>query len=345
VETDEVQVARAADVDREACPRDRSAARPVDARSILGLQRSAGNRAVGALLASTAQPPGAGDAVRAAIPVQRQPTGPDPDAWAPEPVRWPEEAEGERNEPCFDEDAKASIVLGSVWANSAATDLTSMPPLLEDGNRMIAWALSSWEGVLGVEPGQAALGEAMDLLREAGTRVSAVIAPVNSMLEQLSTAAVTASSEASAAATMSTRPAGQEGEYDFEDPDASEPPRPCFDDGQQALIADAVRLADTAATELSRRPPDYRHALTLLQNAAGALAAIGGEEPGQAKLTGAIAMLDRVIAGVDAYLTPVETVVADAGADVKSAVARANEASEMAKRGRYAPGGDEPPEG
>jgi hypothetical protein len=85
--------------------------------------------------------------------------------------------------------------------------------------------------------------------------------------------------------------------------------------------------------------------LTLLQNAAATLATIGGEELGQAKLTSAVTMLDRVIAGVDTYLTPVETVVADAGADVKAAVARANEASEMARRGRYAAGGGaEPPE-
>ena len=41
-------------------------------------------------------------------------------------------------------------------------------------------------------------------------------------------------------------------------------------------------------TELSKRPPDYRKALATLRNAANRLDAIGGGEPGQAKLKGAV---------------------------------------------------------
>jgi hypothetical protein len=333
VETDEIRVAKSPEIEREAAGDVRAGAHPADARSILALQRSAGNRAVGSLL-EHAPRDHAGAAGFATVPLQRQPDGPPPDEWTPGPVQWPEEAEGERNQPCFGEEAKASIGLGTIWATSAVEDLSGMPPDLAHGQQMIAWALGAWEGAYGDAPGQAALGEAAEMLRDAGSRVSTLVEPVGQMLDKLTTAALSASGDASAAATVMTEAAS-----------ADEEPRPCFDASQQAIIADAVNLADAAATELSRRPPDYRQALATLKGAASRLASLGGEQPGQAKLSAAVAMLDRVIASVDAYLTPVESVVAEAAATVRSAVSRANEASEMAKRGRYAPGEGEPPEG
>ena len=242
------------------------------------------------------------------------------------PVVWPEETEGETHEPCFDSEAKSAIGAGIAWADSAVPDLTSMPPNFEGAVPTIEAALSSWEGAYGAEPGQTALNEAMDTIRRAAVRVSARTEPVGAMLGRLTTAAVSASSDASAAGAMMTTPAS-----------AEEQPWPCFDEGQKGVIAEAVNLADTAATELARRPPDYRSALATLRSATTKLAALGGEAPGQAKLKGAVATLDRVIDAVDAYLTPVETVLAEAAADVQAASAQARQAAEMLKPAPYSP--------
>lgn len=322
MEKDEIQAARIREIERAAAPGERSETRTADERSILALQRSAGNRAVGSLLAGPPRTPGA---TAFGLPVQRQPDGPPKEdrVW---PVAWPEEAEGETHQPCFDGEAQSAISLGVAWADAAVSDLTSMPPNFEGAVPTIEAALSSWEGAFGAEPGQSALNEAMDMIRRAGARVSARTEPVGDMLERLTTAAVIASSDASAAGAMMTTPAS-----------ADEQAWPCFDAGQKVVIAEAVNLADSAATELARRPPDYRRALATLRSATSKLAALGGEAPGQAKLTGAIATLDRVIDAVDAYLTPVEMVLAEAAADLQAASARARQAAEMLKPAPYSP--------
>lgn len=333
MEKEEIQAARIHEIDRTAAPGNRPETRTADERSILALQRSAGNRAVELLLARSPRAPGEAGGAPFALPVQREPDGPlqEERVW---PVAWPEETEGESHQPCFDPEAQSAIGVGVAWADSAVTDLTSMPPIFQAAVPTIEAALTSWEGAYGAEPGQTALNEAKDTIRRAGVRVSARTEPVDAMLERLTTAAVIASGDASAASTMMTQPASTEDE-----------PRPCFEEGQQAVIAEAVNLADTAATELARRPPDYRRALATLRTATTKLAALGGEGPGQAKLQGAVATLDRVIDAVDAYLTPVETVVAEAAADVQAASAQARQAAEMLKPAPYAAGESvEPPE-
>ncbi len=326
MEKEEIQTARTPEIDRTTAPVNGTDRQAADERVILALQHSAGNRAVGALLADPARAGRAGGAAPFELPLQREPDGPPPEerVW---PVAWPEETEGERNEPCFDPEVQAKIGLGAAWADSAAADLAAMPPDLAAAVPTIGAALESWGATVGAEPGKAALAEAMATIGRALDRVSVHVEPVSIVLEQAAVAVVTASGDASAAKSMLTRPASEE-----------DAPRPCFEEGQQAVIAEAVNLADAGATELGRRPPDYRKALATLRNASGRLSALGGEEPGQAKLRGAVADLDRVIASVDAYLTPVETVVAEAAADVRAASAQARQAAEMAVRPR--PGGE-----
>jgi hypothetical protein len=334
VENEEIRTTKIREIERAAAPGYRPKTRTPDERSILALQHSAGNRAVGALLAGAPRMPGVGDAAAFGLPVQREPEDP-PEEERVWPVVWPEETEGETNEPCFDADAKSAIGLGVAWADSAVADLTSMPPNFQAAVPTMETAFASWEGAFGGDPGQTALNEAKDTISRAGVRVSARTEPVESMLEQLTTAAVAASGDASAAATMMTTPESAEDES-----------RPCFEEGQQAVIAQAVTLADTAATELAKRPPDYRRALATLRSATTKLASIGGEGAGQAKLKGAVATLDRVVDAVDAYLTPVEAVVAEAAADVQAASAQARQAAEMLKPAPYAAGESvEPPDG
>jgi len=324
VENEEIQAIRIRDAERTAAPGLRPETRSADERSILALQQSAGNRAVEALLAGASRAPAVGGASPLRLPVQREPDGPPKEdrVW---PVVWPEETEGETNEPCFDADAKSAIGLGVAWADSAVADLTSMPPNFQAAVPTMETALASWEGAFGGDPGQTALNEAKDTISRAGVRVSARTEPVESMLGQITTAAVVASGDASAAATMMTTPASAEDES-----------RPCFEEGQQAVIAQAVTLADTAATELAKRPPDYRRALATLRSASTKLASIGGEGAGQAKLKGAVATLNLVVDAVDAYLTPVEAVVAEAAADVQAASAQARQAAEMLTPSPYA---------
>jgi len=341
VEKEELETARTPEIDRTAASGGRAQTRTADERSILALQRSAGNRAVGSLLAHAPRARGTGPVAPIQLPLQRKPDDPpEEEPWPEEPVSrpilWPEEAEGERNEPCFNPEFQARIGTGATWADAAAGDLTAMPPNFVGAVPTIEAALESWGSALGSDPGKTALNEAMATIGRARDRVSVLVEPVGAVLEQASVAAVTAAGDASAARTMMAKPAS-----------ADEEPRPCFDDGQQAEIAEAVNLADAAGTELGRRPPSYRRALTMLTNAAAKLDALGGEEPGQARLKGAGVLLNRVADSVDAYLTPVEAVVAAAAADVRAASAQAREAAEMAKPVRRAAGagtGTEPPE-
>jgi len=319
--------------------------------ALLALQRAAGNAAVVQLLRArgTAAVPApvvyrAGGSARIpalATPLQRKPDGPpEEEPWPEEPVSrpilWPEEAEGERNEPCFDPDSQAMIKAGATLADAAAAHLVAMPPDLETAVNDIAGALNDcWERALGAIPGETALGEAKARIQQAGLHVGAYVAPVSAMLEQLALAAQAASADASEASTMMTRPRS-----------AEEEPLPCFEDGQKAVIARAVALANNAATELGKRPPDYPRALATLRNAATMLGGLGGEEPGQAMLKGAVDKLYSVVDGVQVYLTPVAKVVAEAAADVKAASAQARQAADMARPGPYAAGGGaEAPEG
>lgn len=344
METDELEIQRAAEVARSpAAPEGTSVADPraTDERAILALQRSAGNRAVGGLLAGPrggATRPASTPYRRASFPplvVQRGPGDEIPSEDLPRPIAWPEEVEGERNEPCFDEDSRGAILVGSALANGVAADLGSMPPDLQGGLAGIKSALGSLERASGAQPGQGRLDEATDLVRRAAARLSVYAEPVAAMLEQLSTAAVAASTDALSAAGATTEPPKPaEGEE-------AEEPRPCFEEEQKAAIAQGAALADAAAAELARRPPDYRKALGMLSRAYTVLDGQGGQEPGQSKLRGALATLDKAINAVDAYLTPVEQVVADVAADLKDAGAVAGEAMEMAKPGPYAAGGAE----
>jgi hypothetical protein len=221
-------------------------------------------------------------------------------------------------EPCFDPGAQGEIELGVAWADAAAAHLSAKPPSLETALAELNAALETWEGAFGSDPGQSEMNEAKDAARRAGIRVSAYAEPVSAMLEHLSTAAVAASGDASAASTMMTEPAS-----------AEEEPRPCFEEGQRAVIAEAVNLADGAATELSRRPPDYYKALAALRNASSRLESLGGEAPGQARLRGAVATLNGVVDGVGAYLAPVDSVVTDAAADMEAASSQARAAAKM----------------
>ncbi len=221
-------------------------------------------------------------------------------------------------EPCFDPATQGVIERGVAWADAAAAHLSAKPPSLETALAELNAALEAWEGAFGSDPGQSEMNEARDAARRAGIRVSAYTEPVSAMLEQLSTAAVTASGDASSASTMMTEPAS-----------AEEEPRPCFEEGQRAVIAEAVNLADGAATELSRRPPDYYSALAALRNAAAKLESLGGEAPGQTRLRGAVATLNGVVDGVGAYLAPVASVVTEAAADLGAATSQARAAAKM----------------
>jgi hypothetical protein len=94
-------------------------------------------------------------------------------------------------------------------------------------------------------------------------RVSARVGSVGAMLGAATTAVLSARGDASAASRMMTVPKNPE--------DPEHVPGPCFLEGEQAVIAEAVNLADAAAAELNRRPPDYRKALATLQSAAARL--------------------------------------------------------------------------
>jgi hypothetical protein len=199
----------------------------------------------------------------------------------------------------------------------------------------------SWAATRGTNPGKAQLDGARSTIGRELTRVGTRVEPVGAQLDLAQNAALDASAEASAASTMMTTPKPPE------DPEeAQEEPEPCFQEGEQAVIAEAVNLADAAAAELGKRPPNYRRALASLRSAAAKLDGVGGMEPGGPRLAAAAASLGRVVDGVDAYVTPVEAVVAEAAANVRNASDDARGAAELVKPGPYAAGGSaEPPPG
>lgn len=340
MEKEEIQTAKTPETDQTVAPGNRAETRTADQRWILALQRSAGNRAVATLLAHAPRTRGVGRVTLSELPLQRKPDGPPeeepwPEEPVPRPILWPEEAEGERNEPCFDPDSQAMIGAGVRLADAVAAELVAMPPDLETAVKNIAVVLNDcWGHAGGSAPGQTELNEAMDVIQQAGTRVSAYVAPVSTMLEQLASEAQAASGDAREAASTITEPAS-----------ADEKPEPCFEEAQQALIGRAVLLTQDAVTELRKRPPDYPKALATLRNAANMLGALGGAEPGQAKLKGAVERLNLVVDSVRVYLTPVATVLAEAAMAVRAASAQAREAADMAKPGPSAAGGGaQPPE-
>jgi hypothetical protein len=319
-------------------------------RSILRLQATAGNRAVGTLIhggmRSSRRAGGIG--LRA---LQRDwgdeelgPTEepPIPGDFEPPTIQWPSnDAQGEPNEPCFSQESQALIGEGAGLADVAASHLFTMPPDLSGAVKEMEAALAAWEQVAGEEPGIGLLTGAKDKLAGAGSRVSVYVTPVAEMLARLSKGAQTAAADAEGASSMLHEVEPTE----YTPPEEAPPAQDCFDDDQKAMIAEGVALADVATTELDKRPPDYRAAFKLLDDAATKLGGVGGKEPGQAKLTTAVTTLSSVADVVEAYLDPVEKVVSAAATDVQDAGAAAREASEAAKRGPYGPGAKEPKAG
>jgi hypothetical protein len=325
----------------------------IDDRSILRLQRTAGNRAVGALLRARTAPGARPDASRGQV-LQRDKWGdedlgpteepPIPGDFEPPSIQWPSnDAQGEPNEPCFSQEAQAMIGEGAAEADVAASHLFTMPPDLPGAVKEMEAALAAWEQVAGEEPGMGLLTGAKDKLAGAGSRVSVYVTPVAEMLARLSKGAQTASSDAEDASSMLHEE--EDDPKHYTPPEEKPPAQDCFDVDQKAVIAEGVALADVATTELDKRPPDYRAAFKLLDDAAVKLGGVGGKEPGQAKLTTAVTTLSRVADVVEAYLDPVESVVSAAATDVQDASAAARDASEAAKRGSYAPGSKEPKAG
>lgn len=329
---------QADEISRVGAPHVESDVRTPEERSILALHQSAGNRAVATLLLEGRRRPGRPRATEAPgrrpRPAQRQEErGAGPSDYTPPPMLWPMEAEGERNEPCFAPDAQRAIGVGNLLADTAASTLSAAAPDLEGAVQDMEAALSSWEGATGAEPGMAMLTDAKETLGRAGARVSIYVTPVADMLQNLTTGTRAAAGEAREASGM-TREREATG-YRAPDEETSEP---CFDTRQQALIAEGATLAEVAAAELARRPPDYRRVLRIIDGAAEKLGTIGGSQPGQAKLSSAVASLDRMGDVVNAYLTPVEKVVSEAAADIREASAAAFAAAEAAKPPPERPG-------
>lgn len=326
MEKEELQAAKTPEVDRTATGGTRVETRTADERSILALQRSAGNRAVGTLLARGPRTPGVGGVSLLELPVQREPDGPPKEerVW---PVEWPKETEGERNEPCFDPGFQATILAGADSADKAGAYLSAGPPDLERAVAEIETAHADWISVDGSHPGRAALDEAISGIRRVGLAVAAYVMPVSERLEILKQDATDAFSSVADAATSMTKP---------ESPD--EEPEPCFVDSQQEAIQKAAALAHAAGSELDKRPPNYPAALATLRNAANSIRAVKGREPGQASLRSAVKTLDELIIQVGVYLAPVEAVVAEAAVAAKTASAQARAAADMSRRGLFAEG-------
>jgi hypothetical protein len=309
-----------------------------DERSILRLQGLAGNRAVGSLLAGSARAgPG-----RTRPVVQRDFWGdedlnptpeepPIPSDFEPPTLQWPQnDAQAERNEPCFSPDSQTMITEGIAHADVAASDLTKMPPDIAEAVSEISAAQEQWNQVIGSpEPGNGEMQAAVAKISGAQERISIYVMPVNDMLNATATGAQLAAADAREAATMKT-----------EETTSGPGDEPCFEDGQQSIIREGAELAEKAAFMLDARPPDYVKAVETIRAAADKLGGVGGTPPGQAKLTGAVTQLNRVADALEAYLTPVVKVLADAAKDVQAASSQALEAKDMSIRGPYAP----PPE-
>jgi hypothetical protein len=312
-----------------------------DVGSILRLQRMAGNQAVGSLLKPGARPDVARRAVVRRLAVQRfwgdEELNPTPDEpiesdFEPPTIQWPSEAEGERNEPCFTPDGQAAILEGVANADVGASGLFKMPPDLEASALALVAARETWEQTGGSDPGRSQLSEATGLVGGASERVAIYVAKAREVFEVAAEGTRSAAKEARAAATAMEEPEdAQPGQPTPTEPEA------CFDPTQVGLINEASSLADAAAAEIDLRPPNFRKAIEYVRAAADQLGAIGGAEPGQKQLKGAIATLDRVANLMEAYVTPVENVVKEAAEDAQKASAMAREASEMSVRGPYAP--------
>jgi hypothetical protein len=320
-----------------------SAPGPIDRRSILRLQRSAGNRAVGTLLRSAAPP------ARAAIArgpvIQRKtnfwgdeeleptPEEPIPNDQETPTLQFPQnDAEAVRNEPCFGPEAQTMITDGVMHADLASAALTKMPPDIAEAVAEISEAQVQWNQTQGSpEPGEGAMKGARDKIDGAQERIAIYVVPVNDMLNATATATEEAAADAKTAANMETEN-GPDGE----------PAETCFEDQQQSLIRAAAEEAEKGAALLDARPPDYDKAITTIRGAADKLEAIGGRPPGQVKLKEAIAKLRRVTDALEAYLTPVAKVLADAAKDIQAASSAASDAKDMSIRGEFAPKPNEP---
>jgi hypothetical protein len=311
VDKEELQAIRIREANRTAAPDPRPETRSTDERSILALQQSAGNRAVEALLAGAPGARGVADAAAFGIPVQREPEDPPREerVW---PVVWPEETEGETNEPCFDPGFQATILTGADAADRAGACLSARPPDLEQALAEMGVAHASWTSVDGSNPGRAALDEAISGIQRIGVGVAAYVLPVSERLQILKQDAMTAFGSVADAAGSMTEPGS---------PD--EEPVGCFDDQQQVALQKAT-----------------------LRSAANSLRAVKGREPGQASLRSAVKELDELVIQVGVYLAPVEAVVAEAAVAVKTASAEARAAADMSRRGAFADGGEsESPDG
>jgi len=342
VQKEELQNAPVPGIDRKVAPAERAGTPSTGPLSILALQRSAGNRAVGSLLVRTGRTSAAVRTAPFDLSVQREPGEPGPDeedefpAEEPEsrPIIWPEDAEAETNEPCFAPEFRARIGVGVAWADSAAADLTARPPNLQSAVSTMGAADECWAATDGTNPGKAVLDGARATIGRALARVAVRIEPVDATLIAAKNTVLGAGMDASMASTMMTTPAKPTSES--EEP---EEPEPCFEEGDQGLIAVAVSLTETAAAEFGRRPPDYRKALATLRSAIAKLGIVGGREPGRARLAEIAAQLVTVADGVDSFLSPVEAIVVEAAADVQNAADDARGAAELTKPGPYAAGG------
>jgi hypothetical protein len=311
-----------------------------DIGSILRLQRMAGNRAVGSLIKPGARPAVTRRKVARSLAVQRfwgdeelNPTPEEPieSDFEPPMIQWPSEAEGERNEPCFTPESQAAILEGVAQADVGASGLFKMPPDLEASALALVAAREVWEQTGGSEPGSSKLSAATALVGGASEQVAIYVAKAREVFEAAADGTRSAAKEARAAATAMQEP---------EEPPAGQAPaepEPCFESNQVALINEASYLADAAAAEIDLRPPNFHKSIEYVRAAGDQLQAIGGAEPGQKQLKGAIATLDRVANLMEAYVTPVEKVVKQAAEDAQEASAMAREASDMSIRGPYAP--------
>jgi hypothetical protein len=316
----------------------------VDNRSILRLQRAAGNRAVGQLLS-------AGATSRTQLATGRRPAvqrktnfwgdeelnpteePPIPSDYQPPTIQFPQnDAEGVRNEPCFQPEAQTMITDGVMHADLASAALTKMPPDIGEAVAEISEAQVQWNQMKGSpEPGGGALQAATDKISGAQERIGIYVVPVNDMLNATATATQEAAADAKTASNMETEN-GPDGE----------PAETCFEDQQQSLIRAAAEEAEKGAALLDARPPDYDKAITTIRGAADKLEAIGGRPPGQTKLKEAVAKLRRVTDALEAYLTPVAKVLADAAKDIQAASTAASDAKDMSIRGEFAPKPEEP---
>jgi len=304
---------------------------------ILQLQRLAGNQAVATLVRPRARPEMTRRAIAMRTSVQRQdpsepPKEPSPDGSEAPLIQWPsDDARSERNEPCFGPDGQQQIAAGVGHADAAASNLFGMPPDLEKAALDLTAARDLWEGASGAEPGNAELASAAALVGGAAERVSIYVAETKDVLEVAAEATRAAATEARTASTaIEETPAGGPAQ-------PPQAPEPCFDDNQVGLINAAAAVAEEAAELIDARPPNFRKVVNTLHRAANGLAAIGGSQPGQKQLEGAIATIDRVAGVMEAYITPVEQVVREAARDARTASAQASEAATMSIRGPYAP--------